>query len=57
MSIKSNFVNTLLMMCLYFAFLCTGCSLIQLSPTMNCQYVKYERIQDTASVNAEGCKV
>jgi hypothetical protein len=35
----------------------SGCSLVQLSPTMNCSYVKYERIQDTASVIAEECKV
>jgi hypothetical protein len=35
----------------------TGCSLVQLSPTMNCQYLKYERIQNEASVIAEGCKV
>jgi hypothetical protein len=35
----------------------SGCSLVQLSPTMNCSYLKYERIQDTASVIAEGCRV
>jgi hypothetical protein len=34
-----------------------GCSLVQLSPTMNCQYLKYERIQNEASVIAEGCRV
>jgi hypothetical protein len=57
MYIKSIFMNTSLAMCLCFALLCTGCSLVQLSPTMNCQYIKYERIQNEASVIAEGCRV
>jgi hypothetical protein len=35
----------------------SGCALVQLSPTINCSYVKYERIQDTASVIAEECRV
>lgn len=35
----------------------SGCSLVQLSPTMNCQYLKYERLQDVASISAEGCKI
>jgi hypothetical protein len=45
------------MIFLMLASLLAGCSIVQLSPTMNCTYVKYERIQDTASINAEGCRV
>jgi hypothetical protein len=45
------------MIYLMLASMLAGCSIVQLSPTMNCSYVKYERIQDTASVIAEGCRV
>jgi hypothetical protein len=37
--------------------LLSGCSLIQYSPTMNCEHIVYERNGDTAQVLAEGCKV
>jgi hypothetical protein len=45
------------MILLMLASLLAGCSIIQMMPSASCDYVKYERIQDTASVNAEGCKV
>jgi uncharacterized protein YceK len=45
------------MILLMLASLLAGCSILHLMPSASCSYVKYERIQDTASVNAEGCKV
>jgi uncharacterized protein YceK len=45
------------MIFLMLASLLAGCSIIHLMPSANCSYVKYERIQDTASVIAEGCRV
>jgi hypothetical protein len=45
------------MIYLMLASLLAGCSIVQLSPTMNCEHIVYERIGDTAQVIAEGCKV
>jgi hypothetical protein len=45
------------MIYLMLASLLARCSIAQWMPSSACDYVKYERIQDTVSVNAEGCKV
>jgi hypothetical protein len=42
-----------LMMCA----LLGGCSIVQLSPTMNCEHITYTRDGNEAKVYAEGCKV
>jgi hypothetical protein len=37
--------------------LISSCSLVQLSPTMNCQHIIYERTGNEVQVLAKGCQV
>lgn len=55
---KTRFIYTWLMICICFAILSTqGCSLIQYSPTFNCEHITYTRDGNEVKLYAEGCKV
>jgi len=56
MSIKRNYLCTSLAICLIFSILSTGCSLVQLLPSSNCDYVEYVRVGNHVTAKVE-CEV
>jgi hypothetical protein len=53
---KRNYLHTSLLICLFFAVLSTGCSLVQWLPSSACEYVEYVRVGDQVEVKAS-CRV
>jgi hypothetical protein len=45
-----------LTICIAFAILSTGCSLVQFLPSSSCEYVEYIRVGDQVEVKAS-CRV